>query len=58
MAIKDPIKEIFEEFNEGILSYRNEREEAIANFKNVVQQKIIEDIKEELKTDVTTGQKK
>ena len=50
MAIKDPIKEIIEEFKDKVSLYKKEREEALSNFKNTVERKKIEDIKEDLKS--------
>ncbi len=50
MTIKDPIKEIMDEFENKISLYKKEREHAIDNFKSVLQQKKIEDIKADLKS--------
>jgi hypothetical protein len=45
VTIKDPIKEIIDEFEDKITLFKIEREEAIANFKKVVHTRKIEDIK-------------
>ncbi len=58
MSAKDPIKEIIDEFEEKISLYKKERDEAIANFKNAVHTKKIEDIKMNLKAYVFTQDKK
>jgi len=58
MAIKDPIREIIEKFEDKIFLYKKEREEALLNFKNLVQQKKIEDIKSNLKSNANTCCKK
>ena len=50
MAIKDPIKEIIDEFEYKISFYKKEREVAIHHFKDVLQQKKIDDIKANLKS--------
>ncbi len=54
MAIKDPIKEIIDEFEDKVSLYKKEREEALLNFKNVIHQRKIEDIKLDLKVDENT----
>lgn len=56
--IKDPIKEIFEQFEDKISSFKREREEALLNFKNVVHIKKIEDVKMNLKSNAVTKSKK
>ena len=58
MAIKDPIKEIIDDYEDKMSFYRKEREEAIANFKHIVHIKKIEDIKMDLKSNALTQDKK
>jgi hypothetical protein len=58
MSIKDPIKEIIDEFDDRISLYKKEREDALDNFKKVINVKKIEDVKSSLKSDVQTDTKK
>ena len=58
MAIKDPIKEIMDEFEDKVSLYKKEREEALLNFKNAIHQRKIEDIKQGLISDEKTLCKK
>lgn len=57
MAIKDPIKEIIDEFEDKISLLKKEREEALENFKKVVHTKKIEDVKSNLKNAVPKHKK-
>ena len=58
MTIKDPIKEIIDEFQNKIALLKNEREEALSNFKNIVHLKKVEDIKSDLKSNARSHCKK
>ena len=58
MAITDPIKEIVDDFENKIFLLKKEREESLINFKGVIKQKKIEDIKSDLKTNAVSKLKK
>ena len=58
MAIKDPIKEIVDDFENKIFLLKKEREESLINFRGVIKQKKIEDIKSDLKSNDVTNCKK
>lgn len=58
MAIKDPIREIVEEFEDKIFLFKKERENALANFKKVIHIRKVEDIKTDLKSNADRNCKK
>ena len=58
MSVKDPIKEIIDEYEDKISLLKKDREEAIRNFKNVVHEKKINDLKSNLKSNAFAQSKK
>lgn len=58
MSVRDPIKEIFDEYQEKIASLKKERDMAIENFREVLRLKKIEDIKSGLKINEVAKSKK
>ncbi len=58
MSAKDPIKEIIDEFEDKISLYKKDRQEAVDHFKNILKQKKIDEVKENLKLDVVKQYKK